>query len=140
MHFCIETRINSMTNKTKVSLILKELCEKIDGTKEYGITATDIADKLELQRNLVSHLLNDMSKGGKAIKINKRSVYFMDSEVYESRKSEFKLISEYLNDSSPLNSNTDKFLFKELVGSNGSLKYVVQQCKSAVAYPPNGLP
>ncbi|MDF2882351.1 MAG: hypothetical protein K0R54_2908 [Clostridiaceae bacterium] len=129
-----------MTNKTKVSLILKELCEKIDGTKEYGITATDIADKLELQRNLVSHLLNDMSKGGKAIKISKRPVYFMDSEVYESRKSEFRLISEYLNDSSPLNSNTDKYLFKELVGSNGSLKYVVQQCKSAVAYPPNGLP
>ena len=129
-----------MTNKEKVSSKLKELCIKIDGAKEYSITSSDIAKDLGLQRNLVSHLLNGMNREGKAIKINKRPVYFMDSEVYESRKSELNLISVYLNDSKTTNTNTLKDPFKELIGSNGSLKYVVQQCKAAVAYPPNGLP
>jgi len=129
-----------MTNKIKVSLKLKELCNKIDGTKEYGITSTDIANSLGIQRNLASHLLNEMSKDGKAVKVNTRPVYFMDSEVYEGRKNELTLLNSYLNSSNAPDSDSDEDPFKGLIGSNGSLKYVVQQCKSAVAYPPNGLP
>lgn len=127
-----------MTNKIKVSLKLKELCKKIDGRKEYGVTSMEIAQILGIQRNLASHLLNEMCNENKAVKVNTRPVYFMDSEVYETRKNELTLLNSYLNSDNP--GREDKDPFKELIGSEGSLKYVVQQCRSAVAYPPNGLP
>ena len=65
-----------MTHKEKVFLKLKERSLAMDGAKEYGITATDIADSLGLQRNIASHLLNELNKEGLAIKINTRPVYF----------------------------------------------------------------
>lgn len=129
-----------MTNKTKVSLKLIELCSKLEGKSEYGITALEIANILGLQRNLVSHILNEMSKERSAIKINKRPVYFMALEVYENRKDELSLLNSYLKETEEAVSKGNRDVFAELIGSSGSLKYVVEQCKAAVAYPPNGLP
>lgn len=130
-----------MTNKEKIKEKLKELSLKIDGSREYGLNALTIADNLKLQRNLVSHVLNELTKEEEVIKINKRPVYFITKEVYEEDRNKFKLIAEYFKECSKLNTNkkeTDEF--DELVGAKGSLKEIVKQCKSAVSYPPNGLP
>ena len=129
-----------MTNKEKVSLKLKELSLKLDGEKAYGVTATEISEVLGIQRNLASHILNEINKEGQAIKINKRPVYFINSRVYEDRKIELKLLAAYFKEDREPNSNQNKDAFKDLIGFNGSLKDIVQQCKSSVAYPPNGLP
>lgn len=129
-----------MTNKEKIRIKLKELSLKIDGSMEYGIDALTIADKLGLQRNLVSHVLNELTKEEEAIKVNKRPVYFMSKEVYEEDSNRFTLISDYIKEVSYSNTNNDIDNFKELIGASSSLKDVVQQCKSAVSYPPNGLP
>lgn len=130
-----------MTNKENIYVTLKELSSKIDGAKDYGITAKDIADRLGIQRNVASHLLNELNKEGVAIKINTRPVYFIDKDVYENRKGELKLVAKHLNEDT--NNDKEEYnreVFKGLIGFNGSLKYVVEQCKSAVSYPPSGLP
>lgn len=129
-----------MTNKEKVILKLKELSLNIDGNKEYGLDAITISDILGLQRNLVSHILNELSREDEAIKINKRPVYFISKHVYEVNKANFKLVSEYIKENSVSLAATEADSFKEIIGAGGSLKDVVQQCKSAVSYPPNGLP
>jgi sigma-54 dependent transcriptional regulator of gfr operon len=130
-----------MTHKEKVFLKLKERSLAMDGAKEYGITATDIADSLGLQRNIASHLLNELNKEGLAIKINTRPVYFIERDTYEKRKKELKLTKKYFSENYDKNKEeTDREVFKDLIGFDGSLRYVVSQCKSAVSYPPNGLP
>lgn len=128
-----------MTNKENIKEKLKELSLKIDGSREYGLDALTIADDLKLQRNLVSHVLNELTKEDEAIKINKRPVYFITKEVYEGNKDKFKLITKYYKENSKLNNNKIDS-FDELVGARGSLEEIVKQCKSAVSYPPNGLP
>lgn len=129
-----------MTNKENVNLKLKELSIKMDSKKDYGVTAMEIAESLGIQRNIVSHLLNELNKEGLAIKINTRPVYFIHGEVYVERKNELKLVSKYLDNKETETKDTGyNEVFKNLVGFNGSLKYVVDQCKSAVLYPPNGL-
>lgn len=130
-----------MTNKENVYSMLKELSLKMNGAEEYGITAQNIANVLGLQRNVVSHFLNDLNREGIVIKINTRPVYFIDREVYERRKGDLKLVSKYLRkNNNNEKEQQDKEVFRNLIGFDGSLKYIVEQCKSAVLYPPNGLP
>ncbi|GFZ34005.1 transcription antiterminator BglG [Clostridium zeae] len=129
-----------MTNKEKVILKLKELSLNIDGSKEYGVDALTISNMLGLQRNQASHILNELSRDDEAIKINKRPVYFMSKDVYEENKDKFKLVFQYLKEESSSSFTNDSDSFREIIGAGGSLKDVVQQCKSAVSYPPNGLP
>jgi len=129
-----------MTNKENVNLKLKELSIKMDCKNDYGVTAMEIAKSLGIQRNIVSHLLNELNKEGLAIKINTRPVYFIHGEVYIERKNELRLVDEYLDKKeTQVKVVDDNESFKNLVGFAGSLKYVVDQCKSAVLYPPNGL-
>ncbi|WP_459477948.1 sigma 54-interacting transcriptional regulator [Clostridium saccharoperbutylacetonicum] len=129
-----------MTNKEKIKEKLKELSLKIDGSREYGLDALTIANELKLQRNLVSHVLNELAKEEEVIKVNKRPVYFITKELYEKEKNKFKLITDYFKENCNSNSDDEKDNFDELVGARGSLKEIVQQCKAAVSYPPNGLP
>jgi len=117
-----------MTNKENINLKLKELSIKMDSKKDYGVTAMKIAESLGIQRNIVSHLLNELNKEGIAIKINTRPVYFIHGEVYLERKNELKLVSKYLEVKETETKNTGNIeVFKNLVGFNGSLKYVVDQ-------------
>lgn len=129
-----------MTNKEIVFEMLKKMSLKMDGSKDYGITAQSIADELDIRRNVVSHLLNELNKEELAIKINTRPVYFVAKEVYETRKSSLKLVGKYIRENEKADRDEDGDIFKNLIGYDGSLKYVVDQCKSAVLYPPNGLP
>ncbi|MGI1690528.1 sigma 54-interacting transcriptional regulator [Thermoanaerobacter uzonensis] len=126
-----------MTNKERVFNLIKELSKDINIKEKKGLTAQEIAKKLNLKRNVASHLLNELYKEGKIIKINTRPVYFLDKEVYEKKAKEFKETTKTL-DSTVKVSNDDPFT--KLIGYNGSLKTQVKLCKSAASYPPNGLP
>lgn len=116
-----------MTIKEKVYSKLIELC---DGTKEkdfYGITAKEIADILGVQRNVVSHYLNELCREGKVVKTNTRPVYFFDLNSSNKKVEDVKESKE----GDP---------FSKLIGSNGSLKEQVEQCKASALYPNKGLP
>lgn len=128
---------SSVTNKERVFNLVKDLSKEINIKEKKGLTAQEIAQKLNLKRNVASHLLNKLYKEGKIIKINTRPVYFLDKEVYEKKAKEFKETAKTL-DSTVKVSSDDPFI--KLIGYNGSLKTQVKLCKSAASYPPNGLP
>lgn len=125
-----------LKNKDKVLKSLKELSKNMDLKVVKGITAEEISSKLNIKRNAVSHLLNELYNDGKVVKINTRPVYFIDKEVYEERSKE---IGSKKNDVISNNQNEDD-PFAKLIGYNGSLKEQVKLSRSAVSYPPDGLP
>ncbi|WP_242948669.1 sigma 54-interacting transcriptional regulator [Caloramator quimbayensis] len=127
----------SLKNKEKVYNTLKELSKDIRIKQKKGLTAEEIGEKLNIKRNAVSHLLNELYKEGKIIKINTRPVYFIDKEFYEKQIIESEEIRNN-KESSIRYSNEDTFA--KLIGYSGSLKTQVKLCKSAASYPPNGLP
>ncbi|HEY8361316.1 MAG TPA: sigma 54-interacting transcriptional regulator [Tissierellaceae bacterium] len=126
-----------MKNKERVFNLLRDLSREINIKEKKGLTAQEIAEKLNIKRNVASHLLNELHKEGKIIKINTRPVYFLDKEVYEKKCKEFREVFKS-SDSTMKVSGDDPFT--KLIGYNGSLKTQVKLCKSAASYPPNGLP
>ena len=116
-----------MTNREKIRAKLKYYTEIKLKENGSGVIANEIAEDLGLQRNVVSHYLNDLCKSGIAIKTNTRPVYFWDTEIINN--TEIRQEEE---------SETDPF--SELIGADGSLKDQVDQCKAAAIYPGNGLP
>ena len=121
----------------------KDLLKTLDEyTRKYGLshnecfTALYLSNELDLSRNAVSQYLNEYVQQGKAIKINTRPVYFFGAEALEEMG--FTIIgSNYPSFESLKKNDSD---FDALIGANGSLFHVIEQCKAAVAYPPFGLP
>ncbi|AQM60936.1 sigma 54-interacting transcriptional regulator [Clostridium baratii] len=109
--------------------VYNKLIELNNNSEKNGVTANEIATLLTLPRNVVSHYLNELCREGKATKTNTRPVYFYDISAIEIESN--KENSENKN-------NNDPFL--KLIGSNGSLKEQVEQCKAAAVYPNKGLP
>ncbi|MBP2072992.1 sigma 54-interacting transcriptional regulator [Thermoanaerobacterium butyriciformans] len=126
-----------MKNKEKIFIELKELSNNLDITKKKGLTAEEIAARLNIKRNVVSHFLNELHKEGKVVKINTRPVYFIDKEFYEKQSN---LLSKQKLNAEPIVKVPNEDPFIRLIGYNGSLKTQVKLCKSAASYPPNGLP
>ncbi len=118
-----------MKIKERVHMNLENLSEKaIENGKKGGVTAQEIADILNVQRNVVSQYLNELCReGGQSIKINTRPVYFVHKNSIVSN-------TEIEAD------NDKKDPFIKLIGYNGSLKEQVEQCKAAAVYPNKGLP
>ncbi|EOH97568.1 sigma 54-interacting transcriptional regulator [Enterococcus pallens] len=92
------------------------LLAKIKATLAQGekFTAADIVQQTNLSRSMVSNYLNQLVKAGELAKENTRPTQFWLPEV------------------------TD--VFAEVIGSEFSLRPIIEQCKAAVNYPPNGLP
>lgn len=110
--------------------VYNKLIELNNNSEKKGVTANEIATLLNLPRNVVSHYLNELCRDGKATKTNTRPVYFYDISAIEVENNE--------ENSENQNNNNDPFL--KLIGSNGSLKEQVEQCKAAAVYPNKGLP
>lgn len=109
--------------------VYNKLIELNNNSEKNGVTANEIATLLTLPRNVVSHYLNELCREGKATKTNTRPVYFYDISAIEIESNK---------ESSENKNNNDPFL--KLIGSNGSLKEQVDQCKAAAVYPNKGLP
>ncbi len=135
-----EIRGRRMINKERVLIKLEEESRNLSGDANVGVTAKDISDILGIKRNVVSLYLNELHREGKVIKINTRPVYFIHKSIYEDNKSKFKLANNFIKDNDSSNEEKNTNVFNKLVGHNGSLRNVVDQCKSATNYPPNGLP
>lgn len=79
-----------------------------------GIRTQDLAERLQMDRTLVSRLLNQLVESGKISKSNTRPVRY------------------YFKKASSTDNNT---VFEALIGANGSLHSGIEQCKSAITYP-----
>ncbi|RYL91643.1 sigma 54-interacting transcriptional regulator [Sporolactobacillus sp. THM19-2] len=105
------------TAKDKVFVAVKQLTQ----TQE-AVTAQEIADELAISRQNASHYLSRLMKDGKLKRLKGKPVLWKVSESADPPRAE-----EAIAD------------FSEIVGYDGSLKEVIQQCISAVKYPPHGL-
>lgn len=93
-------------------ILLKKI--KADYVRGEKFTAADIVVQTRLSRSMVSNYLNQLVKAGELIKENTRPTQFWLPEVTN--------------------------VFAEVIGSEFSLRPIIEQCKAAVNYPPNGLP
>lgn len=101
-------------------------------------TANSLSTFLSLSRNTTSQYLNDFVKSQKVVKINSRPVYFFDKKTVEEKwgvqieQNTFDSIAEFLA--------IKEKDFEKLIGYDGSLENIVEQCKAAISYPSGGLP
>lgn len=106
------------SNKQKILEKLKALTRKHAADVAFqGIETSEIADALDMRRNAASQILNELVQEKRAAKTNTRPVLF-----------------RWLADAEPDDP------FSALVGADGSLKQVVEQCRSAAFYPGFDMP
>lgn len=101
----------------------KEEILKVLEIKKQGLTAAEIGEELSIDRTNASRYLNELFKENKITKTDGRPVVYTakakDAAVHVDHSSEVK--------------------FDNLVGTNDSLKVIIQQAKAAILYPPHGL-
>jgi sigma-54 dependent transcriptional regulator, gfr operon transcriptional activator len=103
-------------------------------------TATEISAEFDVKRNTVSHYLNILVDEGSVVKINTRPVYFIHRAVFEDaffplKNTSFNSINDLFSEA-PMKND----LFDQLIGSAGSLRKTIEQIKTSIFYPTNGLP
>ncbi|MBA1335933.1 MAG: NtrC family Transcriptional regulator, ATPase domain [Firmicutes bacterium] len=140
--------------KEKVLETLREMCRELtlEDIKNGidGFDAASIGKNAGFNRNNTSKELNALNAEKKVIKIRGRPVYFLDRETVEkvlNRQLKDELLeADSTNALIECNSNMEPIgprynnVFEKLIGSEGSLKVVIDQAKAAILYPPRGLP
>ena len=103
------------------------------------ITAAALAEELNLSRQVVSHYLNRLLEEGSVEKTLTRPVCWnirkqqrenVQGSVSEERKEIEEVLPEVRRED----------VFDTMIGADGSQKNVIEKCKAAVSYPPDGLP
>ena len=111
----------------RIDVILKKL-EELTKESDSGITASNIAEILDLNRANVSNDLNKLVSEGKAIKIKGKPTLFKIKSGYD------QYLTDGKNDEESVSLFIDKF--SEI---NPSLYSAIEQAKAAIVYPPNGM-
>lgn len=135
-----------MKRRDKVYLSVKEMLKDVDLNKlksGFGINAQQVADKLNILRNNVSLELNALTREKKLVKIKKRPVLYICTDIIENAlkrtlgEHEFEIVdfSELIDDKRFVKDDP----FDVMVGSRESLKSQIEKAKAAILYPPNGL-
>ena len=131
-----------MSTRDNIITALNENSTHLDWEDLEKYSSNYYADQFEVSRNTVSELLNEHFGQGKLIKINTRPVLFFSREHVISKNNHllndvYKTVEEFQDDLQRYHLKSSAFT--KLIGENGSLSYVVDQCKSAVTYPEGGL-
>lgn len=127
-----------MQAKERVYEALKESCS--DGK----VTAAELAQKLNLSRQVVSHYLTRLMEDGLAVKTSTRPVYWfpVTSEDLEFfGEEQWDCVSNRLpQEEGEAAAVQPCSVFSSMVGYAGSQRQTVEMCMAAVNYPPDGLP
>ena len=131
-----------MKTRESVIALLNENSALLDWESLDKYSSNYYADRFDMSRNTVSELLNDYFSKGKLIKINTRPVLFFSREHVINKNNHllnnvYKSIEDFQEDLKRYQKKSSAF--NKLIGYNGSLSYIVDQCKSAVTYPEGGL-
>lgn len=96
-------------------------------------TTQNIADELNLSRSLTSNYLNQLASESKVYKNGTKPIFWFLLDDKESNKdviiNEIKRMEIVHYD-----------VFDKYIGSKGSQRNIIKQCKAAVKYPPLGIP
>ncbi|WP_407370824.1 sigma 54-interacting transcriptional regulator [Carnobacterium sp.] len=106
-------------------------------------TAKRMAEEFGIKRNTVSHYLSQLNEQEIIVKINTRPVYFLHKEAFENQfyflsKTVYNSLEEVKKEKPLFYKKND--LFSLLIGNNASLSRSIEQLKTAIYYPDNGLP
>lgn len=107
------------TSKEVIYDLMKEHYLSLKEGEDSGLETSYIANKIGMNRSNVSAILNQLVNEGKVTKKGRRPVLYYVA--------------------SPDSFNTEKSIFKNLIGFDGSLKNVVQLAKASILYPNNSL-
>ncbi|MEF9920228.1 MAG: sigma 54-interacting transcriptional regulator [Erysipelotrichaceae bacterium] len=133
-----------ISTKKQIEEYLKTETKNISNQDFSSLTTSAICDALSISRSVTSQYLNEIFKKKQLIKINSRPVYFLDKKEYEEKVEVSSLDLEFYNLEDLLvtvskQSNAKKD-FMKAIGKDDSLNYCINQIKSALLYPDNGLP
>ena len=132
-----------VSTKEEILNHIKNETLELDVNNLSRFAATEISDVLAISRSLASQYLNELNKEGYIIKISSRPVLFFHKQILERKygtaisQLDYYSLNELLSEIDVEHLNDD---FEELVGANGSLKTIIDQCKASMSYPPFGLP
>lgn len=138
------TSQNYISTKEEVYEYVRKITYAFNETNKNEFTTGNICQKLNVSRNLASQYLNELAKEGLLIKINSRPVYFFDKHEMEKkyqahlRQNEFNSLDEMMQILK--RESSVKHGFSRVIGCNSRLSYNIEQLKSALNYPPHGLP
>ena len=115
-----------MNVKQKVLTLIK----KSQLENNQYLSTTDLAEKLGLKRNTVSHYLNQLVKENELIKINTRPAVFIFKKIAE-KKSGCVLDNEYGSVKELQKKYRDEDVFNNVIGHNKSLYSQIKKLKAA---------
>lgn len=120
---------------------IASVTSSLSSLEDERLSASYIANEMQVSRNLVSQYLNELVNDKVLIKTNTRPVYFYSKSILEELHKVYLTKSVY----SSINELEQSILsyndaFSNLIGGDDSLRHAVEQCKAAVSYPPSGLP
>lgn len=145
--FCCKIRLtvakgSAFNMKINISDYLKKITMEFSEENINKFSANSIAENVGLSRSTVSGYLNKEVKRGTIIKIKEYPVIFLDKETFSKL-----YFSPMYNEYNTLDELWKENLVEEkadiwdsVIGSKGSLKQQIEQIKTAVLYPNNGLP
>ena len=135
-----------MRRKSRVADTLKQLCADISLSSIQegyeGVSAQQLSDFMGMDRANVSKELNQLFQENAVIKITGRPVYYFDRERMEALLAHslecfaVPSLQEYLQNRGEGYTEND---FDKLIGSDKSLKTMINKAKAAMIYPPFGL-
>lgn len=131
-------------DKTK-QLLFKKLKDKtisLDWKQLSQYTTMELANELKVSRNVISQYLNEFVESGEVVKVNERPVLFFVKNDLVKNSSYLNNFYESLADfkQAVAKASNISVAFTKMIGYQGSLSNIIQNCKSAITYPQNGLP
>lgn len=122
----------------KVEKYLEELTKNYEKYEAADFSASSISEKINLNRSTTSSYLNQGMKEGILVKIKRYPVSFLHAGALAelgiiAKVSEYETWEELFT----LEKNN---ALENVIGSRGSLRESIDQVKTAVLYPNNGLP
>lgn len=119
-----------MNVKDKLLLLIKN-SEQCEGNY---LSTNELANRLDVKRNTVSHYLNQLVKEKKLIKINTRPAIFIEKKQAE-KTSGRKLDNEYESLQDFHNTYKQDNIFTNVIGNDKSLYSQIKKLKASASYP-----
>lgn len=143
--------MGSYSRKERIESFLEENTRKLlnnltKDTKYLGFSTEYISSKLNLTRSNVSKELNDLFREEKLVKISGKPVLYLTASfitdlVNKDKDDHYVIEKEELEQQlfNRVDIDNEQDILNSMIGSQGSLKSIVEQLKAATIYPPNGL-
>ena len=135
---------NMSASETRDEILrhLDKITREMSPSSVNPFTTARIASDCTVSRNLASQYLNDLVRDGLAVKVNARPVLFFHRRGLERYLQTTLDHSEYASMRDLLSTvgAVERQDYDKAIGCDLSLGACVEQLKSAMCYPPNGLP